>query len=67
MTDATGAVEGLTGGWGGQFAPDEGLVAQGSFAIGQQRFFQAIYRDDPTAGCGRGLNTSNAVSIQVVP
>ena len=65
--DATGAVEGSNDGWGGQFAPTEGLVAQGGFAIGQERFFQAIYREDPTLSCGTGLNTTNAVLIIVVP
>jgi len=67
VTDATGAVEGPNDGWGGQFRPTGGLVNQGAFATGQKRYFQAIYRDNMALGCNTGINTTNAVSIQVVP
>ncbi len=67
MTDATGAVGGASAGWGGQSAPVGGLVAQGGFVAGQERFFQAIYRDHAALNCNTGLNTSNAVRITVTP
>jgi len=53
---------GTTGpGWGTPNNPQVGLIAQGGFSSGQTRYFQAIYREDSMAGCGRGLNTSQAV------
>lgn len=66
-TDPNGRAGSMTDGWGGPFAPSAGLVAQGGFAVGQNRFLQAIYRDNANAGCGTGLNTSNAIAVLVIP
>lgn len=66
-TDSTGRVGSSNDGWGGPFAPSAGLVAQGGFAVGQNRFLQAIYRDGANSGCGTGLNTTNAIAVLVIP
>ena len=55
----------VPGSWGGLNGPAQGLVAQGAFAAGSVRHFQVIYRDDATLGCGRGLNTSQAVRVEI--
>ncbi len=44
-----------------------GLVAQGGFTAGQVRHFQYFYRDDISAGCQTGRNSSNALTVTVVP
>ena len=49
--------------WGGSGAPTEGIGAQGPFAVGQVRYFQVIYRDGVTSGCGRGLNTTQSIRV----
>ncbi len=67
MTDVNGEVGGLSNGWGGPFEPAMGLVLQGGFSVGQERYFQAFYRDNPALNCNTGLNTSNAVRIAVIP
>ena len=53
--------------WGGEAQPHGGLWKQGGFASGQTRYFQAIYREHPTLGCMRGLNTSQAVEVTFRP
>ena len=45
----------------------DGLIGPNAFSAGQERHFQAFYREDPTAQCGSGVNTSNAVSVTFVP
>lgn len=67
MTNAAGNAGDTNDGWGGPFAPAGGLISQGGFAMGQNRYFQAIYRDAPAQGCGTGLNTSNAIAAIVLP
>lgn len=66
-TDDQGNAGDANDGWGGPFAPAGGLVSQGGFAMGQNRFFQAIYRDLPSPGCNTGLNTTNAIAAMVIP
>lgn len=54
-------------GWGGSDPPMNGLLSQAGATAGQNRFFQVVYRDLPSKGCGTGLNTSNAISVFVLP
>ncbi len=65
--DAGGAVGVSTPGWGPPNGPAGGLLAQTAAVAGQSRHFQVILRDDPLAGCLRGLNTSQGVSVLVGP
>lgn len=65
--DGNGDIGVTTNGWGPPNAPMAGLAAQGGFIPGQVRNFQVIYREDPLLQCGRGLNTSNGVTIAFVP
>lgn len=66
--DATGQVGVTNNPWGGEGGPPAGIaVAGGGFAAGQTRYFQVIHRDDPALGCGRGLNTSQAVEVAFTP
>ena len=63
---------GLSGGannnpWGGPGAPNNGYAQQGGFIAGQTRHWQAIYRDNPALNCGRGLNSTNGVSLTWTP
>lgn len=54
--------------WGGEGLPLAGLAGAGSgFVAGETRYFQAIYRDDPTRVCMRGLNTSQAIEVTFEP
>ena len=53
--------------WGGEAQPGGGLAVQGGFASGQTRFFQVTHRDNTGGGCGRGLNTSQAVGVTFTP
>ena len=48
-------------------AAQGGIVANLQVPVGSVRHFQAYLRDLPEAGCGTGINTTNAVSILVVP
>ena len=66
-TDASGDVGLTTNGWGPPSGPPGGLVAQGGFVCGQTRHFQVIYRDFDTMVCLTGQNTSNGVSVTIVP
>ena len=66
-TDANGDAGKTSNGWGPPNGPQVGLAAQGGFAAGQTRFFQAIYREFSTLGCTRGLNTSQAVRVLFMP
>lgn len=52
--------------WGGEAQPSAGIAGQAGFAAGQTRFFQVTHRDDPSAVCMRGLNTSQAVRVLFV-
>lgn len=47
--------------------PPEGLIAQGGYSVGQTRHWQVIYRDDPTAGCGSGINSSQSIELTISP
>lgn len=67
MADPSGAVGLTNAGWGGADAPPIGLIAQGGFSAGTQRYFHCIYRDFPTLGCGTGTNTSNSVGVSFAP
>lgn len=67
-TDLQGdAASAANPGWGGDFLPASGLLSQLSSPSGATRHFQVIYRDLPTSGCGTGLNSTNAVSVQLRP
>ncbi len=66
-TDVNGDVGLTTNGWGPPNGPAGGLLAQGGFPAGQTRHFQVIYREGQQLGCQRGQNTSQAVSVVVVP
>ncbi len=64
VADADGNVGETNNPWGGEGAPELGLaVAFGGFLPGQTSFWQVIHRDDPTASCMRGLNTTQAVEV----
>lgn len=54
-------------GWGVVAGPSGGLAANGGFVAGETRHFQLFYRDDPTLGCGTGLNTSQVVTVDWLP
>ena len=70
---ATNAVGGIgIGGsaspWGGEGNPQLGIANAGSgFVSGQTRYFQAIYRDDVSAVCMTGLNTTQAIEVTFTP
>ncbi len=53
--------------WGGEAGPNIGIAAQGGFAAGHTRYFQAVYREDPTTVCQTGLNTTQAVEVTFIP
>lgn len=65
--DSTGDVGVTNSPWGGEGEPSAGLVANGSSFAGQTRIFQVIYRDDPSAQCMRGFNSSQAVRVTFTP
>lgn len=66
-TDSNGDIGMTTNGWGPPNAPMAGIAGQAGFVPGQVRNFQVVYRALPTEQCGRGLNTSNGVTIAFVP
>jgi len=53
--------------WDATSGPIGGLVMDGAFTAGQVRNFQVFYMDEPSSGCGTGLNTSNAVRVEFRP
>ncbi len=65
--DANGDVGLTNNGWGGMSGPPIGLIAQGGFAAGSTRYFQVNYREDVLLGCMRGLNSSNAFAVTILP
>ena len=66
--DSAGDIGTTNSPWGGEGAPPAGIAqAMGGFASGQLRFFQAIYREEPLAGCMRGLNTTQAIGVVFTP
>ncbi len=67
FSDSGGFIGDSNAGWGGNDAPAAGLIAQGGFAAGQTRHFQAFYRDNPHATCTNGLGTTQAVSTTFAP
>lgn len=68
FTDQQGGIGTTNTPWGGEGAPNAGIAhAGGSFASGQLRYFQAVYRDSPSLVCKRGLNTSQAVEVMFLP
>lgn len=64
--DANGVVGETTPAWGGEGDPPSGIAGAG-FSAGQTRYFQVIYRDNPSASCQRGLNTSQAIEVTFAP
>lgn len=62
-SDANGEVGVTNSPWGGEGGPPIGIASHSGFGAGETRFFQVINRDDPTLGCMRGLNTSQAVQV----
>lgn len=68
IADGNGSIGTTNDPWGGAGAPTAGLAqAFGGFTPGQTRFFQVLYRDNPLAGCMRGLNTSQAIRVTFTP
>lgn len=68
QADANGDIGVTTDPWGGEGGPPVGIAqAFGGFAAGQQRFFQAIYREEALAVCMRGLNTTQASGVTFTP
>ena len=65
--DANGRVGAMAPGWGGLDAPAIGIGARAGFSAGQERHFQAFYRDDSSQRCGTGLNSSGARSVTFLP
>lgn len=68
--DAMGNVGVTNSPWGGEGGPSFGLAnlsPNSGFAAGKTCFFQVINRDDPLAGCQRGLNTSQAIRATLTP
>lgn len=65
--DSNGDVGIASAGWGGVDGPPIGLIAQGGFAAGQTRHFQAINRDSILSTCLRGLNSSQSVGVTFLP
>ena len=61
--DSFGNVGFANAGWGPPNAPAIGIAAAAGFVSGDTRHFQAIYRELPAAVCGRGLNTTQALSV----
>ena len=47
--------------------PPDGLAAQRGLVVGQTRYFQCIYRENPDVLCGTGGNTSNAIAVTFTP
>ncbi|MEM7516136.1 MAG: hypothetical protein AAF368_04320 [Planctomycetota bacterium] len=66
-TDANGDVGVTTNGWGPPNGPAGGLMAQGGFLAGQTRHYQVVYREDVAAGCMRGQNTTQGVTLTFLP
>lgn len=65
--DSNGSVGSTNNGWGPPAGPMIGLLAQGGFVLGQSRYWQVVYREDPTLVCGKGLNTTQAVLTLTIP
>lgn len=53
--------------WGEGGFPAAGLINQGAFTAGQTRHFAVVYRDFEAQVCMTGLNTSNAITVTVLP
>lgn len=60
-TDGTGATINSWPGTG------PALLGQFSVVVGQSRHFQAVYRVDPTRGCGTGQNSTQGITVVVEP
>ena len=54
-------------GWGPPAGPATGLILQGGFVAGQTRNFFAFVRTDPMATCTTGQNSSNGISVMIMP
>lgn len=63
-TDATGVTP---MGWGSPDPSVGSLLLTNGWAIGQTRHFFAFYRSDLNAACMSGRNSSNGVSVTVLP
>lgn len=66
-TDSSGDVGLTTPGWGPPSGPPSGLLDQLGLLAGATRHFQAIYRETPTVSCTANQNTSQGMSITIVP
>lgn len=65
--DANGDVGETTPGWGPPNGPPGGLLQQTGLAAGQTRHFQIAYREDASLVCGTGQNTTQGVSVTLLP
>lgn len=61
--DANGRIGVSTNGWGNP----NGFFNFGAFTLGETRFFQVVYREDPASACQTGLNTTQASSVTFLP
>lgn len=66
-TDSNGDLGLSTPGFGPPDGPLAGLLAQGGFLAGDTRHFQLVYREDPALVCRTGQNTTQAITVVVLP
>ena len=66
-SDGSGDVGTTNNGWGPPSGPPGGLIANAGLAAGQTRHFQLVYRDFQALSCMTGLNTTNGVSVSILP
>ncbi len=67
LSDASGSLGVTNAAWGAPDGPAGGLVAHSGAVVGQSRAFQLFFRDMPLASCLQGIDTTNAVLVQVTP
>ncbi|MEM7517857.1 MAG: hypothetical protein AAF368_13160, partial [Planctomycetota bacterium] len=54
-------------GWGDTAGPAGGLISAGGFTSGQTRHFFAMFRTGMAATCMSGQNSSNGISVTMLP
>lgn len=53
--------------WGPPGGPPQGLISRGGWMPGQTICWQVMYRDDVSQVCMRGVNSTNALEITILP
>ena len=66
-TDSNGSIGVTNAGWGLPDGPQGGLLEGAGYGLGQTRRFQVFYRDNASAVCLTGQNTTQAVAITLEP